>query len=206
MSEAEIQAVLDDGYEHNTDNQNRMEIQRLVAEGEFSDLETMVNNKNSTSRMDDSELSEIEKSKLGVELEWNCDLDSMLENLLESHFFDFRESATLFNKFIEEERARKNVYYKKYSAKELQQRWKDIECSKFREEASTGVSTNTINLDSSDSVDNHPYRHIGNLETSGAPENEYFKPDFMRNDKLFAKKATNLFLETDATNGLCDLD
>jgi leucyl-tRNA synthetase len=101
------------------------------------------------------------------------------------------------------------VYYKKFSAKELQQKWKDIECSKFREDpamSTAGVSTDTVNLESNSSTDSHPYRNIGDAVGFGGMEDEYFKPDFLRNEKLFAKKATNLFMDVDATGGLCELD
>jgi len=68
----EIKEIIDSGFEHYEDNQNRMKIEDLMREENFTDLETMINNKDSRT-LDESELSEIEKSKLGEPLDWNCD-------------------------------------------------------------------------------------------------------------------------------------
>jgi len=54
-----------------------------------------------------------------------------------------------FNKLIDDERARKNVYYRKVNIKDLQIKWKDIEMNKYRVEngMKSTISTATINLD-----------------------------------------------------------
>lgn len=91
------------------------------------------------------------------------------------------------------------------TAKDLQIRWKYIELCKYRSQEnksqntlSTAVSTATIKLD----------QDVAHIEDTayGALENEHFKLDYLNNDKLFAKKAPNLFMETDLTNGLVELD
>ena len=79
-------------------NQERIALNEMLRES-GQDLTTMINNRDSQT-MDDSEQSEINKSKLGQEIEWNCDLEAMLENLQESKFFDFEEVTNQFNQVI----------------------------------------------------------------------------------------------------------
>jgi len=126
---------------------------------------------------------------------------------LESFFFDFGTVCKKFNEFLEEERARKNVYYRKLTPKELQVKWKEVEVNKYRSSdtqstaISSSISTATIKLD-----EESPYvKHIPSCGY-GELKDEHFNADFLKNEKMFAKKATDLFMEADFSNGLCDLD
>jgi len=108
---------------------------------------------------------------------------------------------------LEEERARKNVYYRKLTPKELQFKWKQVEVNKYRsnDKPSTtmgsSISTATIKLD-----EESPYvKHIQSCDY-GELKDQHFDADFLKNEKMFAKKATDLFMESDFTNGLTDLD
>lgn len=142
--------------------------------------------------------NEESKQLTEIDIEWDCDIITNLENILEANAFDFEKTSQQFNKFQLEEGTRVNKKYKLISGSDLCQTWKNIEETKYR------LKDNNIN------ALNDPFIHIG--ETEKSPEDKkfdrkiIFRDEFLKDDQLFSQKANDLFMDNDATGGLCELD